>query len=119
MTHASSEDRVFLESLHNRLQAVAEEMGSVVLRTGFTVFVSGYRAARGTPPRGHFRDEARASCLQGRHALRACPSRAAAAVVVDARGGVRTGRNPSDAHVRGVCARPCACGRLCLARVVS
>jgi len=73
MTHASSEDRVFLESLHNRLQAVAEEMGSVVLRNGFTVFVSGYRAARGTPPRGHLRDEARASCLHGRHALRACP----------------------------------------------
>jgi len=33
------DERVFLEILHNRLQAVAEEMASVVLRTGFTVFV--------------------------------------------------------------------------------
>lgn len=32
-------DKVFLEVLHNRVQAVAEEMASVVLRTGFTVFV--------------------------------------------------------------------------------
>ena len=40
MTDAADRDaRVFLEILHNRLQAVAEEMASVVLRTGFTVFV--------------------------------------------------------------------------------
>ncbi len=40
MTDTDDRDApVFLEILHNRLQAVAEEMASVVLRTGFTVFV--------------------------------------------------------------------------------
>jgi len=39
MTEVPAVDRVLLEILHNRFQAVAEEMGSVVLRTGFTVFV--------------------------------------------------------------------------------
>lgn len=32
-------DRVFLEIFKNRVQAIAEEMANVVLRTGFTVFV--------------------------------------------------------------------------------
>jgi N-methylhydantoinase B len=36
---AARDERVFLEIVHNRLQAVAEEMASVILRTGFTVFV--------------------------------------------------------------------------------